>query len=254
MQQEIRKIAKEYVTKLEAATTPKDVGTILGQVTTDSRLSLFERDHLAGQARSRVRALTGTIEHEAPEGADGGLDPNASRTPVTQGGAAIVEAPANPSGDPGASNLVLTPTKFKPMLPAIPAQQLKEAWDAWHQTATALLDRKEDVSVIHGNEYLNITFWRKIAVAYGIEAWPKQGSRKLFIDDKGLPRAEIEFVCKAPNGRTVFSFGIASKAEPRLKDASDHDLMARAWSRAFVRGMRDLVGFGEPMASAEEVE
>lgn len=136
-----------------------------------------------------------------------------------------------------------------PIMPVSTGKALKAAFDAWHRTADELIDRKTDVSNIHGKEYLNIAFWRKIAVAYGIEAWPKKRTERL---RDGVLVCEVEMTVRAPGGRACQSFGIASKAEPKLKDATDHDLMARAWSRAYVRGMRDLIGFGSP--SAEEVE
>jgi hypothetical protein len=110
-----------------------------------------------------------------------------------------------------------------------------------------VLDRKEDVVLIHGKEYLSIKFWRKMRVAYRAEVHTR--TRKI---DYVNGRAEVELVFRAPNGEQMQSFGIASKSEERLKTASDHDLQARAYARAFTRGMRDLVGFGEP--SAEEAE
>lgn len=158
-----------------------------------------------------------------------------------------------PVSAPGVApdEIVLASTR-NPLMPVTTGKALKAAWDAWQQTADSLIDKKNDISVIHGKEYLNITFWRKIAVAYGIEAWPRPGTRKILIDADGSLRAEVEMAVKAPNGRQVQSFGIASTKEAKLKAVSEHDLMARAWSRAYVRGMRDLVGFGAP--SAEEVE
>lgn len=159
-----------------------------------------------------------------------------------------------PAGEP----VLLEPSKFRdPLMPVTTGAALKKAFEAWRKTAEELIDRTPtpghprgpDISVIHEQEYFNITFWRKVAVAYGIEAWPKK--RVLVIRD-GVLVAEVEMTVRAPNGRTAQSFGIASKAELKLKAASDHDLQARAWSRAYVRGLRDLVGFGAP--SAEEAE
>ena len=156
-------------------------------------------------------------------------------------------APALPTA-PAGSN-ALTTTKIKgALLPALPAAQIAEAWRQWNDIANALLDRAQDISLIHGKEHLNITFWRKIKVAYQVEAY-ERGDPKWSYEPL---KCEIKMGFRAPNGMTTTSIGIASRAEERLKGASDHDLMARAWSRAFTRGMRDLIGFGSP--SAEEVE
>ena len=156
--------------------------------------------------------------------------------------------PATPAG-----------SKAPALLPSVNAESMRAAVKAWDEMVSACV-RPEDVVLIDGHDYWKVTAWRRIAMAYQVEV--RQLHKMSMSADSahdGTPSAEVELRLSAPNGRSVETTGLCHGREKRFRkkdgswqDASEHVIVSLAWTRAFCRGMRSLIGFGEP--SAEEVE
>lgn len=247
-----------WATKVDQAEEEAELRNHARDLGKDHALTAGQKATLMDAIRAKLEAIHGQkpAEHF---GKDGWKETGKAASGDATGGEVASASSEDTTPIPPSEELTLAaPNEFEglptrkvrdPLMPVTNATALRAAFDAWRQTTDSLIDPVNDLSTIHGKKYYNITFWRKVAVAYGIEAWPKK--RTLVLRD-GVLIAEVEMTVRAPGGRACQSFGIASKAEAKLKDASDHDLQARAWSRAYVRGMRDLIGFGAP--SAEEME
>lgn len=98
-------------------------------------------------------------------------------------------------------------------------------------------------------------------MAYGVEVRQLlKHSDSADAAHEGTPSAEVNLRLTSPGGRFVESHGSCHGRERRWlkkdkvtwQDVSEHTITSMAWTRAYCRGMRVLIGFGEP--SAEEVD
>jgi len=108
-----------------------------------------------------------------------------------------------------------------------------------------LVDKNDFVS-IKGKPYLKKSGYRKFVNAFGISVELVEMNAYELYEDR---HAEVRLKVSVPSGQTVEGIGICSWSELQTKTL--HNMKATAWTRAFNRGIADLVAYGE--VSAEEV-
>ncbi len=134
---------------------------------------------------------------------------------------------------------------------ATPAQA-RAAWDAYVAMAKALED-PADVVEIEGKAFRRKSFWRKIALAYGIDVVLREATQELKDDAEGAYwSAHVVVRASSRTGRHVDGVASCSNREPNKRAATAHVVYATAYTRAANRAIADLVAAGE--VSAEEVE
>ncbi len=138
------------------------------------------------------------------------------------------------------------------VLPIATPAQARAAWDAYVAMAKALED-PADVVVIEGKPFRRKSFWRKIALAYGVDVEELGEERRLETQPSGEIRIAfyVRVRARAKNGRSFDGVGSCSSLE-RKGERKEHDIYATAFTRAANRAIADLVAAGE--VSAEEVE
>jgi len=168
--------------------------------------------------------------------------------------------------DLGLPKAEATPTSIVPGLPAealprstdelvapiaTPAQA-RAAWDAYVAIAQAIED-PQDVVEIQGKRFRKKSFWRKIALAYGIDVELREAAQELKDDAKGpFWSSHVVVRARSRTGRYVDGVASCSNREPAKEAATAHVVYATAYTRAANRAIADLVAAGE--VSAEEVE
>jgi len=216
----------EFEAQLAKAEEVAEARNIAKEIGRSGHLSVPEKDALMGLARYRIAELERNERLDVTGEGKQSLPKQADNPPVQ------VEEPV-----PGGTAIVL---------PAVSPTAMGQAITAWDEVARAI-ERPEDLCTIQGKPYRKASFWRKVRMAYRVSVMAMPG----YIDPKeGTALASVRL--NAPNGAFVDATGYRSRAEPLMKDAPLHNIIAKAETRAFVRGMRTLVGFGEP--SAEEVD
>ena len=114
-----------------------------------------------------------------------------------------------------------------------------------------VLDRAlpDSIMEIQGRKFRKKSYWRAIAVAFGIELELVSEERFELPSQwghKALYRATL------PGGKSMVGDGICTSQEKRGASCTEHNVRSHAHTRAKNRAIADLVGFGE--VSAEEVE
>ena len=107
----------------------------------------------------------------------------------------------------------------------------------------------DSIMEIQGRQFRKKSYWRAIAVAFGIELELVSEERFELPSQwghKALYRAIL------PGGKSMVGDGICTSQEKRGASCTEHNVRSHAHTRAKNRAIADLVGFGE--VSAEEVE
>ena len=137
-----------------------------------------------------------------------------------------------------------------------------EQWDAYQKLCKGLLNETDYQEIVvkekdaDGNyvravrHFKKKSAWQKLARAFNVDT---------HIVDRDLERTKMGRVKEAyycvratlPNGRSVESDALCSRAERGKDKVSDHTIMATAKTRATNRAIAELIGAGE--VSAEEM-
>lgn len=143
------------------------------------------------------------------------------------------------------------PAGAGPLMPVATAKEMRAAMVAWAEIVKAIEMPGDVVMIGKGEEkkpYRKVSFYRRAAAAYNLTVRQlSKMSTSGFTATGEKPTAEVHLRITAPNGRYVDSVGLASGREPNRGDMSEHAIVSLAWSRAFSRGCRVLIGFGEPI-------
>lgn len=133
--------------------------------------------------------------------------------------------------------------------PAVDIETAMESWRAFQQLKDKL-KQDTDITTIKGAEYLNKSFWRKIATFFNLTS--EVAKREVLRNDKTQRITEVYFEVKviAPNGRAMVGVGTCSRYERNFAHA-EHDITAMAYTRALNRAISDMVAGGA--VSAEEM-
>jgi len=149
------------------------------------------------------------------------------------------------------------------VMPAVTPAEAQEAWKAYEALKSSIVDRKTDIQVIQGKEFLKKSYWRKVATFFNLtvevvnETHEQIGKTVVW-----------HFTCKAvaPNGRSSVGVGSCDAYEKAIKGEdgvyrdrwnklavanSLHNIRSTVETRAFNRAVSNLVGGGE--VSADEV-
>ena len=137
-----------------------------------------------------------------------------------------------------------------------------EQWDAYQKLCKGLLNETDYQEIIvkekdeNGN-YVKVkrhfkkkSAWQKLSRAFNVDT---------HIVDRDIERTKMGRVKEAyycvratlPNGRSVESDALCSRAEKGKDKVSDHTIMSTAKTRATNRAIAELIGAGE--VSAEEI-
>jgi len=130
------------------------------------------------------------------------------------------------------------------VMPVVSAVEAQRAVAAYEALKRALLTDK-DIHTDKGKTYIKRNGWRRIAQAFGISLQLVSEDR---IEEAGGYRYAVMYRAIAPNGQYTDGDGMCSKAE---FGRSEHDVRAKAHTRAKNRAISDLVGGGE--VSADEL-
>jgi hypothetical protein len=103
---------------------------------------------------------------------------------------------------------------------------------------------------IQGHLFRKKSYWRAIAVAFGIEL--EMVSEDRFESSGGGWGWKALYKATLPNGKSMTGDGICTSNEKRGNSCTEHNVRSHCHTRAKNRAIADLVGFGE--VSAEEVE
>ena len=140
----------------------------------------------------------------------------------------------------------LSKESIVPSIRGLPSESvIREMIKRYKFVKSELVD-KSDFVPIKGKQYLKKSGYRKFVNAYGISVELIDMNVYELYDDR---HAEVRLKVSVPSGQTVEGMGICSWSELHTKTL--HNLKATAWTRAFNRGIADLVAYGE--VSAEEV-
>lgn len=126
-----------------------------------------------------------------------------------------------------------------------PENEVREMIKRYKFVKSELVD-KNDFVAIKGKPYLKKSGYRKFVNAFGISVELMEMNVYELMGDW---HAEVRLKVSVPSGQTVEGIGICSWNELHTKTL--HNLKATAWTRAFNRGIADLVAYGE--VSAEEI-
>lgn len=227
-----------YTTQLEAAKEEAEVRNIAKEIGRDHKLTPGQKTSLMENVKLRIAVL-------------------GKATPVelyAKEGLIVIEGKGQGEAQPQLS----TPSSPAPQtslpFPTAGVGAMKRAMEAWNAMATEI-EEPEDLVKIQGKPYRRASFWRKAAMAYSVDVRQLSASSDSAREIKGktVPWAQVNLRLTTPNGRFVESQGMCDGTEKNLSDATEHAIAARAYTRAFCRGMRVLIGFGEP-AAEEAVE
>jgi hypothetical protein len=136
--------------------------------------------------------------------------------------------------------------------PIVTPAQASFAWKQYVAIAQAI-EEPADVVEIQGHRFRRKSFWRKLALVYGIDVELREASQELKDDAKGaFWSSHVVVRARSRTGRYVDGVASCSNREPAKADATAHVVYATAYTRAANRAIADLVAAGE--VSAEEVE
>lgn len=129
---------------------------------------------------------------------------------------------------------------------------VKEAVEVMKQfqaIKTSVLDKNDTLS-IQGKQFIKRSGWRKVSLAFNIKT---QILERKITNEEGIITAEVLVRAIAPNGRYADELAICDSTEftSRLQ-ATRHNILTKATTRAINRSVSDLCGGGE--VSAEEIE
>jgi hypothetical protein len=146
----------------------------------------------------------------------------------------------------------LTSRSDELVAPIVTPAQASFAWKQYVAIAQAIED-PADVVEIQGHRFRKKSFWRKLALVYGIDVELREAAQELKDDAKGaFWSSHVVVRARSRTGRYVDGVASCSNREPAKADATAHVVYATAYTRAANRAIADLVAAGE--VSAEEVE
>ncbi len=241
-----RELVAEYAALVATAPDEETINALVDQVRGDRRLTEIGRAKVYDALVERLQEVQ-RAGRETRRGITARPPPAAPSLSVgTQPGAAA--SPAGSSFLPAAP----APSSVGLVLPIATPAQARAAWDAYVAMAQALED-PADVVEIEGRRFRRKSFWRKIALAYGVDVEQLGEERRLEPQPSGEVRIAfyVRVRALAKSGRHFDGVGSCSSLE-RKGERKEHDIYATAFTRAANRAIADLVAAGE--VSAEEVE
>ncbi len=131
------------------------------------------------------------------------------------------------------------------LVPLATPAQARQAVMAYEAMKSALAYPSDYVNV-KGKTFLKKAFWRRIALAFGISCEVVREERHVEAD--GLIRYAVLYRATAPNGQYSEGDGHCDSLE---FGPSEHNVRAKAHTRAKNRAIADLIGGGE--VSADEL-
>ena len=116
---------------------------------------------------------------------------------------------------------------------------------------TSVLDKNDTLS-IQGKQFIKRSGWRKVSLAFNVKT---QILERKITEDNGVTTAEVLVRAIAPNGRFADELAICDSSEFTSKlQATRHNILTKATTRAINRSVSDLCGGGEVSAEEMEVE
>ena len=112
------------------------------------------------------------------------------------------------------------------------------------------LIRPEDTVMIQGKEFKKKSYWRKLAIVFGLSIDVIEERREVN-PRTGEVTYHIKAKATAPNGQFVVGLGSCSQFE-KGKQRTEHETRTTAETRAKNRAVSDMLAWGE--VSAEEVD
>lgn len=145
--------------------------------------------------------------------------------------------------------------------PLVTAQEALEAWKAYQDLKTKLLDPSDYQVIVMfqagkgsvKKPFVKKSGWRKLATAFNISDEVIKEERKEYTDEKGNKYfvQEVTARATASNGRIMDGTGSCASNERGFAHL-EHDVRATAETRGKNRAIADMIGGGD--VSAEEVE
>lgn len=219
-----RELEAQYAALIATAPDDPTIRELVRQIREDKRLDNAERNRLWSQTSRRHEDLPLEIRTSHPV-------TNPEDQAIVREAAAEIQQLVVPIASPA---------------------QARAAWDAYVAMAQALED-PADVVEIEGKRFRRKSFWRKVALAYGISVELVNQLRAVEGDPAGVRTAfYVQVRASSKTGRHVDGVASCSSREPGRTSALEHVLYATAYTRAANRAIADLVAAGE--VSAEEVE
>ncbi len=239
-------VLAEYEAAVATADDEETINALVDALRKDRRLTDVGRNKVYDLLVARLDA----IQKGRPESREGRLSPSpapAAPDPRSPPARATETSLGRPDVD------VLRSTGLSMLVsPIATPAQARAAWDAYVAMAKALED-PADVVRIEGKDFRRKSFWRKIALAYGIDVVLREATQELKDDAEGAYwSAHVVVRASSRTGRHVDGVASCSNREPNKRQATAHVVYATAYTRAANRAIADLVAAGE--VSAEEVE
>lgn len=137
------------------------------------------------------------------------------------------------------------PSRDMMVMPLTDPRAAHQAIEAYEQLKTAIV-RPDDQVTVKGRTFLKKSFWRRVATCFGLDVHLLQETRVL--SETGVLSYSVIYRAVAPNGRSMDGDGYCSSEE---FGPTEHNIRAKAHTRAKNRAISDLVGSGE--VSADEL-
>lgn len=239
-------IVQAYVDRVARATTLEETTAIRDEVQGDMLLIQVDRLRIYDALAKRGAQLLergGVFERAAD------LVLGSGRPTKTPTSTPPVDREGIPPRSSAVGELALPEDLLVPL--GTPAE-VRRVWELYRATAKALED-PEDLVTIEGRPFRKKSFWRKIALAYGVSVELREARAQLGSDEEGVGFwSRVTVRATSSRGRFADGVAVCSNREPTKKGATQHVVYATAYTRAANRAIADLVAAGE--VSAEEVE
>jgi len=239
-------IVQAYVDRVLKATTLEETSAIRDEVAEDRLLIQVDRLRIYDALAKRGAQL---LDRGNVFGTAADLVLGSGRPTRTSSPAEPVDRAAIGPRSTGVQELALPEDLLVPL--GTPAE-VRRVWELYKATAKALED-PEDLVTIEGRPFRKKSFWRKIALAYGVSVELREARELLGSDEEGVGFwSRVTVRATSARGRFADGVAVCSNREPTKKGATQHVVYATAYTRAANRAIADLVAAGE--VSAEEVE
>lgn len=140
-----------------------------------------------------------------------------------------------------------SPTAPNAMIaPLVDARAARQAIEQYEELKAAIAIPSDYVRDAKGRTYLKKSFWRRIARCFGLSVEVVREERT--VEGDGTIRYTVTARATAPNGQSMDGDGLCTSRE---FGPTEHNVRAKACTRARNRAISDLVGGGE--VSADEL-
>src|SRR5690348_3943230 len=130
--------------------------------------------------------------------------------------------------------------------PLVTPEAASAAIDRYEKLKTAIVRDGDMVRDKKGRTFLKKAFWRRVARCFGLSV--ELVSEQRVVEEDGTIRYSVTYRAIAPNGQSMEGDGLCDSNE---FGPTEHNVRAKAHTRAKNRAISDLVGGGE--VSAEEL-